>query len=202
MTTTITTRRAFFGLGGVAIAAIAITRSNPRTALGDMGTASPEGTPMAMGGAAAAWMLITNDGTEDDRLVGGESDIAKSTEIHEMKLVDEVMQMSPLPDGLPIPAGQTVELKPGGYHIMFLGLTQDVLPNTTYKLTLTFEKAGEVELEVPVYMSEDAHTDSLPDDAPEPVTAGSITITNYWTRMAPMLTDASPEASPEATPDK
>ena len=58
------------------------------------------------------------------------------------------MKMAELADGIEIPAGGKVELKPGGYHIMFLGLDKQVMEGETVKITLTFEKAGAVEVEL------------------------------------------------------
>lgn len=144
-----------------------------------------------MGGTAAAFMTITNAAATDDRLVSAKTDAAKVAEIHEMKDVGGVMKMSPLPDGLPIPAGATVALKPGGYHVMLLGLKNDLRPGDRYQLSVTFEQAGEVMLDVPVFASESAFTDA---DTVTPVTAGDLTIEGIWTRMAPALID------PSATP--
>ena len=84
---------------------------------------------------------------------GASSPVAGVTEVHEMKLVDNVMKMRPLP-ALDPPAGQAVELKPGGYHIMLLDLKQPVAQGSTVPLTLVFEaKDGQrttQELQAPV----------------------------------------------------
>jgi copper(I)-binding protein len=77
--------------------------------------ATPQGAQVAGG-----YMKITNTGKEADRLIGGTIDHARRFEIHEMTMVDNVMRMRPLPNGLEIKPGETVELKPGGYHIMGL----------------------------------------------------------------------------------
>ncbi len=76
------------------------------------------------GGAkvGGAYLKITNTGTEADRLVGGTLPVAAAVEVHEMSMTDGVMKMRKLDKGLEIKPGQTVELKPGGYHIMFTGL--------------------------------------------------------------------------------
>ena len=90
---------------------------------------------------------------QDARLVSASSPVAGVTEVHEMKLVDNVMKMRPLP-ALDLPAGQAVELKPGGYHIMLLDLKQPVAQGGTVPLTLVFEgKDGQrqsQELQAPV----------------------------------------------------
>jgi hypothetical protein len=71
-------------------------------------------------------------------------------EIHEMKMTAGVMQMRPLPDGLEIKPGETVEFKPGSYHFMFTGLKQPLQQGQSVKGTLVFEKAGTIEVEYKV----------------------------------------------------
>lgn len=99
---------------------------------------------------AGGFFTVTNNGAEDDRLIGASSAVADHLEVHEMAMDGDVMRMRELKDGLPIPAGETVELKPGGYHIMFMGLNQPLVEGETVKVTLTFEKAGEVEIELSI----------------------------------------------------
>ncbi len=70
-----------------------------------------------------------------------------------MKMDNGVMQMRPLPDGLPIPAGATVVLQPGGYHIMFISIKHGVKPGDIIHATLTFEKAGKVDVAFPAASS-------------------------------------------------
>lgn len=77
----------------------------------------------------------------DDRLVAVSSPEAARGEIHEMKTEDGVMRMRELTDGLPLPAGETVHLRPGGDHLMLFGLTRPLVAGDTISLTLTFEKA-------------------------------------------------------------
>lgn len=100
------------------------------------------------GGAkvAAGYLTITNGGSTADRLVSATSNISAKTEIHEMKMEGEVMEMRELTDGLAIPAGATVALKPGGYHIMFVDLSRPVKAGDTIHATLVFEKAGKVDV--------------------------------------------------------
>ena len=101
------------------------------------------------GGAkvAGGYMKITNTGNEPDRLVGGSIPIADRMETHEMKEEGGVMKMRHLPSGLEIKPGETVELKPGGYHLMFMDLRQGLKNGQTIKGILKFEKAGSVEVE-------------------------------------------------------
>ena len=96
------------------------------------------------------YMTIMNTGGADDRLVAASSPRAATVQIHEMKIDKEIMIMRELAGGLPIPAGQTVELKPGGYHLMFMKVAEPFLQGQTVKATLKFEKAGSVDVDFPV----------------------------------------------------
>jgi periplasmic copper chaperone A len=107
--------------------------------------ATPKGAQVAGG-----YMKITNTGKEADRLVGGTLDQTRRLEIHQMTMVGDVMQMRPLPDGLVIKPGETVELEPGGYHVMGLDLQAPFASGQTAKGTLQFEKAGTIQIEYAV----------------------------------------------------
>ncbi len=100
-----------------------------------------------MGGGFVA---VVNAGSEADRLVGGSFALAGRTEVHEMKMDGDVMKMRQLEGGLDIPAGSTVELKPGSYHLMFMKLTAPLEAGSKVKGSLIFEKAGEVPVEFAV----------------------------------------------------
>ena len=115
--------------------------------VGDIIVASPW-TRATPGGAkvAGGYLKVTNNGTVTDKLVSGTTDIAGRVEFHEMAMSNGVMQMRPLNDGLELKPGQTVELKPGGYHVMFLDLKRQLKQGEAVKATLQFEKAGKVEL--------------------------------------------------------
>jgi periplasmic copper chaperone A len=84
-----------------------------------------------------------------DRLVGGRSAIAGSVEVHSHAIENGVVRMRRI-DGLPIKGGQSVVLKPGGYHLMLLGLKQPLKEGDLLNFTLTFEKAGDIEVEATV----------------------------------------------------
>ena len=101
------------------------------------------------GGAqvAGGYMKITNNGKEADRLIGGSVPFAGRFEVHEMTMDGGVMKMRELPKGLEIKPGETVELKPGGYHLMFQELKNGLKQGETVKGTLVFEKAGKVDVE-------------------------------------------------------
>ncbi|GAB5437535.1 copper chaperone PCu(A)C [Falsiruegeria mediterranea] len=99
----------------------------------------------------AAFMMIMNHGTEDDRLVDVKSDVAARVELHTHKEnADGVMQMLHVEEGFAIPAGEMHGLQRGGDHVMFMGLNQPFVQGDMIPVTLVFEKAGEVEIEVPV----------------------------------------------------
>lgn len=93
---------------------------------------------------AGGFMTIVNAGAEADRLIGAGTKTAKTTEIHEMKMEGDMMKMRALPEGIEIPAGGTVELAPGGFHVMMMGLVQPLAENACVEVILTFEKAGEL----------------------------------------------------------
>ncbi len=99
---------------------------------------------------AGGYVTVANKGGSDDRLVAVATPMAGRGEIHEMAMVDDVMKMRPLPDGLPIPAGETLELKPGGYHLMFMAVETPFQEGDMVPVTLTFDKAGDVSLTLPV----------------------------------------------------
>jgi copper(I)-binding protein len=104
------------------------------------------------GGAkvAGGYMTIHNAGSEPDRLIGGSMPLAGRLELHEMRLEDGVMRMREIRGGLEIAPGQKVELKPGGYHVMFMDLNAPLRQGETQKGQLRFEKAGTVEVEYKV----------------------------------------------------
>jgi len=99
---------------------------------------------------AAGYIVITNKGLSADRLLSFTTDLAGQPEVHEMSHEGGVMKMRPLPKGLAIPAGASVKLEPGGYHLMLLQLKKPLTVGQRYKATLVFEKAGPVEVEFEV----------------------------------------------------
>ncbi|AHD00220.1 copper chaperone PCu(A)C [Leisingera methylohalidivorans] len=101
--------------------------------------------------AGAAFMQIVNQTDADDRLIGVRSDAAARVQLHTHKESDDgVMKMMHVEDGFAIAGGGTLMLKRGGDHVMFMGLTRALNHGDAVTLTLVFEKAGEVEVEVPV----------------------------------------------------
>lgn len=106
-------------------------------------------SPMAKSGAA--FMILHNAGATDDRLVSAASDAAMRVELHTHKATgDGVMQMMQVEDGFVVPAGGTHALARGGDHVMLMGLAQPMRQGDTITVTLTFETAGEITVEIPV----------------------------------------------------
>lgn len=95
----------------------------------------------------AMYFVIVNLGEEDDTLIGGTTEFADVLEIHEMFMLDDgSMRMQPVAGGLVIPAGGFAELRPGGYHVMLIGVTKDMLEGEMVEASLEFEKAGTVDV--------------------------------------------------------
>ena len=108
--------------------------------------ARPTGAGQAVGGG---FMTLTNGGTAADRLVAVSTAVSASVELHTMRMEGDVMRMRQV-EAIELPAGGSVELKPGGLHLMLMGLKQPLKPGDTFPLTLRFEKAGEVVVTVNV----------------------------------------------------
>lgn len=106
-------------------------------------------TPM-VAPVAGGYITVTNNGGEPDRLLGGTTSLAEKIEVHESTTTDGVARMRPLPDGLVVEPGATVELKPGGIHLMFVKPSKQLKDGERFKATLAFEKAGAVEVEFAV----------------------------------------------------
>lgn len=109
-------------------------------------------TPQATAGAA--YMVIQNHGAAADRLLSVASPAAERVELHSSSQDESgVMRMEPIEDGLELPAGGEVPLERGGNHLMFMGLTEPWEDGKQIPVTLTFEQAGEVTVDVPVDLS-------------------------------------------------
>ncbi|MEP3588315.1 MAG: copper chaperone PCu(A)C [Marinobacter sp.] len=106
---------------------------------------TPPGTPMGVG-----YMTITNNGADEVRLVGAESPRAGHVSIHETSMHEGMMRMQPLANGLEIPAGSTVELKPRSYHLMLEQLTKPLMEGEAIPVQLDFENAEDVTVKLDV----------------------------------------------------
>ena len=104
--------------------------------------------PTVAGQAGGGGFLKITSATAD-RLIAASAPVSRTVELHTMQMDGDVMRMREIP-AIEIPAGQTVELKPGGLHVMFIGLTQTLDSGASFPLTLRFEKAGEVKVDVKV----------------------------------------------------
>ncbi|ACB27996.1 copper chaperone PCu(A)C [Methylobacterium radiotolerans] len=119
--------------------------------VGDLRISHPwsRATP-ASAKVAGGYLSITNTGTEPDRLTAAALDGASRGEVHSMSMEGGVMKMAPVEGGLEIKPGETVTLKPGGYHLMFLDMKAPLKKGEPVKGTLTFERAGTVAVEFDV----------------------------------------------------
>jgi copper(I)-binding protein len=99
-------------------------------------------------GNSAIYFVVT-PGSEADTLLSANSDVA-TAELHESKMGDDGTMMMMPQENVPIPAGEKVEFKPGGLHVMLVGLKNDLKAGDTFQMMLKFEKAGEIRLEVTV----------------------------------------------------
>lgn len=96
------------------------------------------------------FMTIGNRAKQADRLIGGSSPVAAKVEIHTMSMDGGIMRMRPLPNGLAVPAGGRLELKPGSHHIMLIGLKSPLRLGTQVPLTLRFQHGGSVTVQLKV----------------------------------------------------
>lgn len=107
--------------------------------------------------AGAAFMLIENHSDTDDRLIAAMSDISHRVELHtHIDAGDGVMQMREVEDGFFIPAGGSHHLMRGADHVMFMGLMQEMVHGESVSVTLVFENAGEMIIEIPIDLERQA----------------------------------------------
>jgi copper(I)-binding protein len=136
-------------LAGVALALTSLFAQAHDFKLGGLTVGHPFARATAPGQpVGGAFMTITNAGP-DDRLLSVSAANAASVELHTMKMEGDVMRMREV-DGIPLPAGQTVKLQSGGYHVMLMGLKAPLKAGDRFPATLKFEKAGELKVEVKV----------------------------------------------------
>jgi copper(I)-binding protein len=116
---------------------------------GTMSGMSGDKGAMAEHGNGAVYVTLSNSGSQPDALVSASTDVAQTTELHQTTSDGGVMKMRPVKE-IPVPAGGKTELKPGGYHIMLMGLKHDLKPGEKVAVTLKFEHGGETRVEAPV----------------------------------------------------
>ena len=107
-------------------------------------------TTPPMAAVAGGFMTVTNNGTESDTFLGGSAGFVEAVEIHEMSMADGIMKMRRLENGLQIAPNETVELKPGGYHLMLIKPSKPMKEGDKHKITLSFKQAGDIEVELEV----------------------------------------------------
>jgi protein SCO1/2 len=117
--------------------------------LGNLKIENAWARPAPAGATGGVYLTMTNSGTQADALVSVQSPVASSVEIHQTTMQGDVMKMSPV-SRIDVANGQKVELKPGGYHIMLVGLNKNLAQGDRVPLTLKFERTGDVKLEATV----------------------------------------------------
>lgn len=121
----------------------------PAATVGDLEIRDPRAS-LSPAGTGAVYLTVTATGEAADRLLGVTTAAAGSATLHESVDRDGVHRMEERPEGFEVPAGGSVELAPGGKHVMLMGLADGTAEGGSLPLTLRFERAGEVEVEVPV----------------------------------------------------
>ena len=130
---------------------LAIAVFTPALAAAEIVVVDPYARFMPGSMAGAAFMVIENTGSDDDRLIGVASDIAALTELHTHEMTAEgVMQMRAVSEGIAVPAQGSHALARGEDHVMLMGLSARPAQGSTVLVTLTFEHAGEIVVEIPV----------------------------------------------------
>lgn len=137
---------------GAAAPAITVEEAWARNAPaqpGGMGSGGGMGATVTPGERGAAYMVIRNAGAADDALTGASSGVAEATEVHESRMDGETVTMQKV-DRIAVPAEGSVELKPGGFHVMFIGLKRKLTAGDTVEITLHFQNAGDVQVRATV----------------------------------------------------
>jgi hypothetical protein len=136
-------------LVAAALGLAALTAQAHSFKLGELDIGHPYARATAAGQSIGGGFLTLANHGPDDRLLSASAPVAAKVELHSMRMEGDVMRMRQV-EAIALPAGQTVELKPGGYHLMFVGLKAPLKAGDKFPLKLRFEKAGEVEVTVNV----------------------------------------------------
>jgi copper(I)-binding protein len=187
-------RRNGYVVAIVALAMVAMLLTTGRIAIAESGTpvASPAAFPAANTASNAVYLTIDNTGKTADRLLGASSPVAAAVEIRTMEMQNGVLQPVTLADGLEIPAGEQVVLQPGKAMLMLLGLHQGFAGGFTFDLTLHFEDAGDITVQIPVLANAPAESDAAP------VTVGDISVSAGWSRPFELADDQCGCGIPDA----
>lgn len=144
--TTLSRRLVFKLLTASALAVVGACSPAPSAAPGTLSVADAWSMATPSGAAVAAgYMTIQNSTDAPVRLVSGETSAAERVEVHTMSMDGSVMKMRPVEGGLEVPAGGAVELKPGGLHLMLIGLKAPLSEGGSVPLTLIFDNGMRVE---------------------------------------------------------
>lgn len=123
--------------------------ANPAGMAGHGGGHGGDHASAAMGATSAIYLTLVNAGDRPDTLVAVQTDVAAVAELHETRVENDVMRMQPVAE-IPVPAGGRTELKPGGFHIMLMGVKKELHPGDRFAATLVFAEAGSVPITVTV----------------------------------------------------
>lgn len=127
------------------------SQTTPTAAMGDAMTTTTSMEGMDSGPVSAAYMVIENKTNTAEKLTAVSASIADTAQVHETKQSsDGMMSMQQVQGGLDIPAQSSIALKPGSYHVMLMGLHQDLSVGQSFSLTLTFQSGKQMTVEVPV----------------------------------------------------
>lgn len=142
-------RRPLFALIAALQATLPAVAIAQEARAGDLAVQQPWTRAAGQGATGVGFLSISNRGAAADRLLSASTPAARAVELHTMLRDGDVMRMRAV-DAIEIPAGQTVALRPGGLHIMLVGLSRPLREGETVPLTLRFERAGEVRVDLAV----------------------------------------------------
>lgn len=143
-------KKVFFVLLSIALVALGLSACQSAPEGPQLELSGIWGRPSPMvAGNGAAYLVIENTGSEDDKLLNAYSDVADTVELHDMTMENDVMKMFKV-DYMEIPAGGKLELQPGGKHVMFIGLHQQLEVGQIVTVELEFEKSGMQTIEVEI----------------------------------------------------
>ncbi|MEO6747561.1 MAG: copper chaperone PCu(A)C [Caldimonas sp.] len=142
-------KRRTWATGLLALAAAMSTASAHEFKAGDLSIGHPYARPTAPSQPTGGGYLTLMSKGRADRLLSASTTIAREVQLHSMKMDGDVMRMREV-DAIDVPADTLVELKPGGFHLMFVGLKEPLKVGQPFPLKLRFEKAGEVTVQINV----------------------------------------------------
>ena len=139
-----------FRRGAVALVCLIALCGGAAAPSSGISVSAPWTRPASAGGNGVGYMKIINNSTGDDVLLGGSSDAAESVQVHETTIDDKGVASMRKLDAVEIKSGQSIELKPAGMHVMFIGLKQPLTEGGILKATLKFKIAGDVDVDFAV----------------------------------------------------